>query len=298
MFDTARLFRDETESLMNALSISPAPWWSEVPRVFSFELGDPVQLQLRLDASFIAVIVRSHLPSMRTKLYGLLKHGGLDFAVATRCEALAKRFPDVPWTAKLAVTGGDVHAKLTLDHRLKYDDIGGVFEALGLSPALGERAAEKLLTAVGGNTLRQITIASGRPVRVELYASRPPEPGGAATTLDALGDRLELLEDPEFLMLREVHGTVSRFGRQRYTVGVDGSGLRPGLKVSYADVPVSVLMTAVAPLSQAPAMTVRRLKVSSQKLGIQLPDHISFRLRPDRPAHITVYFNRLYAQVA
>jgi hypothetical protein len=298
MYDIGGVVRDEMEALMKHLALPASPWWDHVPTAFEPELSHPTQVQLRLDSSFLALVLRSHFSSLRHRCYQLLAERSLSFAVASGCERISRRHPDAAWLLKLGVTGNEPHAKLYFDLRHNLEELGDMLLDLGLDQATGLRAAEGLLAATGAEKLRCLSVAPGRPLRAELYVSRPPEPGGAANSLRALGRLVGMESDETFEALVELHPRLSLAGRQRYAVGVDGDGLRDGIKVSYADVDAGGVAALLDALTPAPVMARRRFVIANRELASEGLDHVSVRLRSGRPAHITAYYNRSYAAVA
>lgn len=297
MYDVARLFRDEVRGLMDKLNTEPAEWWAEVSGLFLPEITRAAQLQVRLGLGGIALVVRSELVSARTRLYGLLGERGLDFSVATGCERVSSLFPDAGWLVKIGLCGLEPHSRLFCDERIGLRQLGQVFDVLDLPPD-GLDVARTLLEATGAHHLRFFALAPGAPVSVELYASRPPEPGGSTSTLDSLREVAGMDGDPRFALLRELHGAVARSGRQRYCVQVDGGGPVRGIKVEYADTPLDVMLPVVEAMAASPALAVRRLQVASRYLALKTADHLTIRIEGDGPPELSVYFNRLYAHAA
>lgn len=297
MYDVARLFRDEVRGLMDKLNTEPAEWWAEVSDLFLPEITRAAQLQVRLGLGGIALVVRSELGSARTRLYGLLGERGLDFSVATGCERVSTLFPEAGWLVKIGLCGVEPHSRLFCDERIGLTQLGRAFELLDL-PADNLDVARALLEATGAHQLRFFSVAPGDPVTVELYASRPPEPGGATTTLDALCEVAGLEGDARFQALRQVHGVVASYGRQRYCLQVDGAGAVRGIKVEYADTPIDAMNRVVEAMSASPTLATRRLQVAGRYLAMKMADHLTVRIEGDGPPELSVYFNRLYAHAA
>lgn len=297
MYDVARLFRDEVRGLMDRLSTEPAEWWTEVSSLFLPEITRATQLQVRLGLGGVALVVRSELDSARTRLYGLLGERGLDFKVASSCERLSVLFPDAGWLVKIGLCGLEPHSRLFCDERIGLEDLDRVLHILGLSQA-GADAGRVLLDATGAQTLRYFSVAPGSPVSVELYASRPPEPGAIPTTLDALRSIAGLDGDDRFDALREQHARLCPYGRQRYSLRFDGSGVVKGIKVEYADTPLDAMLPALRGLAASPEMASRRLQVAARYMAMKVADHLTVRIEGDGAPELSVYFNRLYAVAA
>ena len=298
MHPAGTTFRKELGVLMEALAISPGDWYPNVATLFEHELSHPIKVQLRLDASFLAVVARSHLASVRSRLYRVLGDEFLDFQVASACENVSKRFPEAAWLVKLSLSGQGPHAKLALDRRLDLTELEGVLECLKVPVDKGISATAALLDSVGVDTVRRVSASPGRPIRVEVYAEHEAEPGGGASVIEALAAQTGLEGDSALAALREHHQTMCRYGQQRYTIGFDENGLRNGLKIEYADVPAADLGVLIDALIPAPTMARRRLQVVGRTLALKVLDHVSVRLRSELPVHMTAYFNRSYAAVA
>lgn len=298
MWDVGSSCRADIGRFLDELGLKPASWWDQIPNVFEPELASPTQVQVRLDAGFVALGLRSHYGSLRLRCYRLLGDDSLDFSVASGCERLSKRFPEDAWGLKLAISGIGARAKFYLDRRLTLDEMEGVAEDLGLPPRTLIRATRDLLEAAQTDRLRWLSVASGDPMRVELYTSCPERPGGATDILEAVGDRTRMLDDPSLEALMEAHRRLASAGRQRYCIGVDGRGIRDGLKTGYEDVRAEDLKHLLDAVAPAPAIAQRRMRITNGSLGSDLMDHVSVRLRPGMPAHITAYYNRTWASVA
>lgn len=298
MYDVGGACRSELEKLLQRHGMTPADWWAQVPEVFEPELSHPTQVQVRLDSGFAALILRSHFGSLRTRCYHLLAERSLSFTVASACERISRRHPEDAWMLKLAISGAEPYAKLYFDRRLTLQELEPIATDLGLSTKSVMAAAEKLLEATGADRLRCISVAPGGPVRVELYASCHGELGGDRDTLQALADLTRASYDPSFEALAAAHTSLSGRGRQRYSIGLDGRGVREGLKAGYTDMSESTLAKAIELLTPAPLIAQRRLRTAREVLGSETVDHLSVRLRPGRPIHVTTYFNRTWAGVA
>ena len=297
MYDVARLFRDEVRGLIERLNIEPSYWWGEVIDLFLPEITRAAQLQVRLGLGAIALVVRSEVDSVRTRCYNLLGEHGLDFAVATGCERISELFPDAGWLLKIGLTGREPHSKLFCDRRLSLTELERVLDVLDL-PASAIEGASALLHATGREAFRFFSVAPGSPVLLELYSARNPEPGHAPATLSELRDLVGFTDDPRAADLVQMHPALARHGRQRYSVELDGAGLRQGLKVEYSDTPVPSLSQLTEALSPSPALARRRLDITARHLGMAVADHVAVRLRADEATQLSVYFNRLYAAVA
>ncbi|GMV41994.1 MAG: hypothetical protein AMXMBFR64_37100 [Myxococcales bacterium] len=297
MYDVARLFRDEVRGLMDRLSTEPAEWWTEVSDLFLPEITRAAQIQVRLGLGGVALVVRSELHSARTRLYGLLGERGLDFKVASGCERLSDLFPDAGWLLKIGLCGLEPHSRLFCDERISLEELRRVLDILDL-PAEGVEVGRALLDATGAPALRYFSVAPGDPVTLEICASRPPEPGGMPSTLDSLRSTAGLVEDDRFEAMREHHGALCRYGRQRYSLQLDGSGAMRGIKVEYADTPLDAMLPAVSNLAASPALSARRLQVAARYMAMKVADHLTVRVEGDGALELSVYYNRLYAVAA
>jgi hypothetical protein len=222
----------------------------------------------------------------------------LSFAVASGCERISKRHPEAAWLLKLAVSGQQPHAKLYLDRKLSLDELESVAADLSVPTGAVLDAARTLLNATGAQQLRCLSVAPGEPLRLELYASRRGGLEGSLDSLHAVAEGARMIYDPSFEALRDVHAELSVGGKQRFSLGVDGRGIRVGFKVGYSDMSARALAEALNVLPPAPALAAFRLKVSGEFFGHSAFDHLSVRLKADRPIHLTAYFNRQWAAVA
>lgn len=291
-------FLEEAKLLLETLGVQEAPWLSRTSSLFGAELRSPSQFQVRLDASFVGLVVRSVGADIRSHMYALLSESHLDFQVASRCEDLAKLYPDAGWMGKISLSGADMHAKLFMEQILNLEEVAAVLSVLEVPGDVGRHVAEGMLGALGISDIHRISASPGEPVRAEIYGYRGDEPGGGVNSLPALLEMAQLSEEPEAEALLELHQGGSRIGGQRYVVGMDGRGMRTGLKVEYTEPSSEFMEALVHALVPGPIFGMRRLKNTQVALGGQEVDHVSVRLRPGRPAHLTVYFDRSFLSVA
>ena len=266
--------------------------------LFRTELRATSQFQVRLDASFVGVVVRSQGGDIRSHMYALLADRHLDFQVASRCEDLAKRFPDAPWMAKVSLGGTELHAKLFMDYPLSVQDAADALTLLEVPADVGGSVADTFAQCLGIDHIQRLSASPGEPVRAEIYGEREQSPGGGENPLPALLQMTGLEGDPGAEDLLRVHENGARLSGQRYVVGLDGRGMRKGLKVEYTHPCDSVMEELIEAFVPAPIFGQRRLKNTMGALGLQPVDHVSVRLRPGRPPHLTVYFDRSFLSVA
>jgi len=286
------------ERLLEALRVGEAAWLRDIGHVFEPELSEPMQVQIRIDASLVAVTLKSNHTSIRSRFYGLMGDQALNFAAAAGCERLGRAFPDGNWRVKLAVSGEAPHAKLYMERPMDSTEIVEAASCLLVEKDVVLGASQLLMEVAETDYIERISAAPGHPIRMELYTSRGPAPGGGSRFHDQLKVPTGLEDCPSLHELARVHGDLCQFGRQRYMIAVDGRGRRDGLKVEYSDVPIEVLGPIINVLTEAPMMAQRRLTISQRTLAMEVLDHLSVRLRVGRPPHLTAYFNRSFAAVA
>jgi len=291
-------FLGEAKLLLKTLGVQEAPWLNRASDLFRTELRATSQFQVRLDASFVGLVVRSQGGDIRSHMYALLADRHLDFQVASRCEDLAKRFPDAPWMAKVSLGGAELHAKLFMDQPLSVRDTTDALSLLEVPPDVGGSVADTLVQTLGITQVRRLSASPGEPVRAEIYGGRDQMPGGGENPLPGLLQMTGLEGDPSAAELLRVHDEGARHSRQRYVVGLDGRGMRKGLKVEYTHPTDAVMNELIEAFVPAPIFGQRRLKNTMGALGGQSVDHVSVRLRPGRPPHLTVYFDRSFLSVA
>ena len=291
-------FVQEARLLLKTLGVQEAPWIDRAANLFSAELRAMSQLQVRLDASFVGLVVRSSGADIRSHMYSLLADHHLDFQVASRCEDVAKRFPNAPWMAKLSLGGTELHAKLYMDTELSLADTAEALELFEVPSDVGSSVATEFARTLGNETIKRLSAAPGEPIRAEIYGERNSVFADGSDPLQAIASMTGLADDAMVAQLLEVHDKCSRAGKQRYVVGLDGRGMRTGLKVEYTNPSSEVMGVLIDSFVPAPIFGQRRLKNTQEALGGQPVDHVSVRLRPGRPAHLTVYFDRSFLSVA
>ncbi len=299
MGTVSKAFCADSRRLMAALGVSESPWLEQAGELFESELSGHVQYQVRLDASFVGLVLRSTGGDIRAHLYSLLAERLLDFQVASRCEDLAKGFPDAPWLGKVSLSGGDLHAKLYLDSPLSFEELEEALPLVEVPTTVGLQAAKSMVDALGGGEgVTRLSASPGEPVRVEVYGEKAQEPGGGESPLEELFAMTGLEGDPNALALVDLHQEMARSGDQRYVVAMDGRGIRDGFKVEYTRPAIDAVYRLIEAFVPGPIFAERRLKSAMEALGSPPVDHVSVRLRPRRPVHLTVYFRRNFRGVA
>ena len=298
MFGVGQAFRGEAKRLMETMGLVESPLFKDVSTLFERELSQSLTMQLRFDASFLAVLVRSDAPDLRSRLYSLLGSHNIDFPVASGCENIAREFPHSQWGLKAAISGELPHAKLSLDRVLDRDEVLEALAILDIPKGSSIQALEALEEMTGTTQIRRLSLSPGKPIRVELFAEHDPTPGGSARIPQVLGAMTGLTDDPDLASLVRLDRDLVQHGKQAFVVGLDSRGIRQGLKVEYANVPTEGVEPLLAEMTSAPMFAQRRLQIARRELSIPFLDHLSVRLRSGRPAHLTGYFARSHVSVA
>jgi len=298
MYGVGDAFRNEARSIMETMGLVESPLFRDVSTILERELSQPIKLQMRLDASFLAVVVRSLLPDLRARLYALLGSHSIDFPVASGCENIARAFPHAEWGLKAALSGELPHAKLSLEKSLSREEALEALRIVDIPHGSSVEALDALQSMTGEGTVRRMSFSPGKPIRVEVFSEWDPGPGGGTRIARVLGGLTGMFVDADLDALVEADRELVHFGRQAFVLGLDSRGIRKGLKVEYSNVPVDVIAPLLGKFTQAPMFAIRRLQIAQRELGLNTLDHLSIRLRAGRPAHLTAYFARSYVSVA
>ena len=286
--DPSLRFLDDSRAVLSTLGVSEADWLKRLSSLFESELRSACQFQVRLDASFSGGCSEEYRRRYsKPRLLAVVRLPS-EFSCGVSMRGCGETVSGGSLDGQGLTRGNDLHAKLYLDRVMNIEETVEALEILDVPSGVADPITRAFSKRWKGAIFGGYRLLLDLQFEQRSTVKNPPYPEGIRPRWrrcwkwPGWGMMRVGNDSRRFMVLfRSKPATVRCRPRSERN--------RSGLKVEYTSPEALVIERLVSAFVPAPLFGMRRFQNACSALGSNAVDHVSVRLRPGRPAHLTVF---------